>query len=90
MIYLSIEIFGLIAGAVTSMGFIPQLYRGYKSKKLDDVSFYMPLVLAIGMTMWFIYGLLLGAFAIIIANAFGIACCIILIIMKKYYTKKTI
>jgi uncharacterized protein with PQ loop repeat len=29
---------GLVAGAVTSMGFIPQLIRGYRTKELDDVS----------------------------------------------------
>ena len=34
----AVEILGLTAGAVTSMGFIPQLIRGYRTKKLDDVS----------------------------------------------------
>lgn len=82
----TLEIFGLVAGAVTSMGFIPQLARGYRTKKLEDVSFYMPAVLAVGMTMWFIYGFLIEALAVMIANAFGITCCIILIIMKKMYS----
>ena len=81
-----LEIFGLCAGAVTSMGFIPQLFRGYRTKKLDDVSYYMPAVLAIGMTMWLIYGVFQEAIAIIAANAFGITCCIILMIMKNKYS----
>ena len=34
----TLELFGLIAGAVTSMGFLPQLVRGYRTKKLEDVS----------------------------------------------------
>jgi len=38
-----IEIFGLMAGAVTSIGFIPQLIKGYKTKKLDDITYFMPL-----------------------------------------------
>ncbi len=82
----TLELFGLIAGAVTSIGFIPQLIRGYQTKKLEDVSYFMPIVLAIGMTMWFIYGFLLDAIAIMAANTFGAACCIILIIMKKKYS----
>lgn len=81
-----LEILGLIAGAVTSMGYLPQLYRGYKTKKLDDVSYYMPGILAIGMTLWMIYGIFLEAIAVIVANIFGVSCSIVLIIMKKIYS----
>lgn len=82
----TLELFGLIAGAVTSMGFIPQLVKGHRTKKLEDISYYMPAVLAFGMTMWLIYGLLIKAIAVMIANIFGVTCCIILIIMKKMYS----
>ena len=82
----TLELFGLIAGAITSMGFIPQLIRGYKTKKLEDISYFMPIVLAIGMTMWFVYGFLLDAIAVMIANLFGVTCCLILITMKKRYS----
>ena len=81
-----IEILGLIAGAVTSLGFLPQLIRGYKTKKLVDVSYYMPAILAIGMALWLIYGIVITAFAVIIANGFGIFCCLTLIFMKKKYS----
>ena len=81
----SLEILGLIAGAITSIGFLPQLIKGYKTKKLADISYFMPIVLAVGMTLWIFYGILLGAFAVIIANAFGVSCCIILILMKRLY-----
>ena len=85
---LSIEVLGLIAGAVTSMGFIPQLFKGYKTKKLDDVSSVMPLVLAFGMTLWFFYGYFLQALAIMVANGFSIGCCVVLLSMKKKYEIK--
>jgi MtN3 and saliva related transmembrane protein len=81
-----LEILGLIAGAVTSMGYLPQLYKGFKTKKLDDISYYMPTILAIGMFLWLIYGIILEALAVIIANAFGISCSIGLIIMKNKYS----
>jgi len=83
---LILEILGLVAGAVTSFGFIPQLYKGYKTKKLDDVSYYMPGILASGMSLWLLYGFLYMAPAIIIANFFGIFCCLILIFMKRIYS----
>ena len=77
---------GLIAGAVTSMGFIPQLIRGYRTKELDDVSYFMPSILAAGMSLWFLYGFFVQEFPIIVANAFGIGCCIVLLVMKKIYS----
>ena len=83
---INLEILGLIAGAVTSMGYLPQIYKGYKTKKLEDVSYYMPAILAIGMTLWLIYGLFINAFAVIIANIFGIASSIFLILMKRRYS----
>ena len=55
----SIEILGLFAGVITSIGFIPQLIKGYMTKKLEDVAYFMPIVLAIGMAIWFIYGFFL-------------------------------
>lgn len=82
----ALEVFGLFAGAITSMGFVPQLVRGYRTKKLEDVSYYMPIVLAVGMTLWFIYGLFQDALAVMIANIFGVGSCIFLIVMKKKYS----
>ena len=81
-----LELFGLAAGAITSASFIPQLYRGYKTKKLEDVSYFMFVILAIGMTMWLTYGVLKPSLAIMIANAFGIVCSMVVIIMKKMYS----
>lgn len=86
MDFTALTIFGLIAGAITSIGFIPQLIRGYRTKKLEDVSYYMPIVLAVGMTLWFTYGVFEEALAIMIANTFGVGCCLVLIIMKKMYS----
>ena len=82
----TLEILGLIAGAITSIGYLPQLYKGYKTKKLDDVSYYMPGILALGMILWLIYGLFLNAIAVIVANIFGVTFSILLIIMKKKYS----
>ena len=82
----TIEIIGLTAAVITSIGFLPQIIRGYKTKKLDDISYFMPIVLAIGMTMWLVYGILLEAVAVIAANIFSTSCSIALIIMKKMYS----
>ena len=81
-------ILGLLAGAITSMGFIPQLVRGFRTKKLDDVSYYMPLVLIIGMSLWLFYGMMRKDLSIIVANFIGVGCNITLLTMKKIYQEK--
>jgi MtN3 and saliva related transmembrane protein len=82
----SYTLLGLAAGAITSFGFIPQLIRGYKTKRLDDISYWMPLVLACGMFLWLTYGILRSDIAIIVANTFGVVCNLLLILMKKWYS----
>lgn len=79
-------VLGFTAGAVTSVGFIPQLIRGYRTKKLQDISYWMPLVLASGMLLWLIYGVFRSDIAIIVANSFGVSCNVLLIGMKKWYS----
>ena len=82
----TVELIGLTAALITSIGFLPQLIKGFKTKKLDDISYFMPVVLAIGMTLWLTYGILLNALAIIAANIFSICCCFALITLKKMYS----
>ena len=77
---------GIAAGAITSLGFIPQLIKAYKTKHLNDISYWMPLVLAVGMTLWLAYGILRNDIAIITANTFGVGCNILLMTMKKWYS----
>lgn len=78
---------GVAAGAVTSIGFIPQLLKGYRTKRLTDVSYGMPLFLAFGMSLWLSYGILRDDVTIILANAFGVTCTLLLIILKYRYDR---
>ncbi len=59
---------GLIAGAITSFGFVPQIWKGYKTKHLKDTSYMMNFLLMTGFTMWLIYGINAKDTAIIAAN----------------------
>ena len=79
------ELFGLVAGAITSFGFVPQIIQGYRTKHLKDLSYLMNGLLALGMGMWLIYGLARKDAAIIIANIAGITFNVMLILMKFYY-----
>ncbi|NQE46830.1 hypothetical protein C5S31_12495 [ANME-1 cluster archaeon GoMg2] len=81
-------IFGLIAGFICITSFIPQMLKGYRTKKLDDLSYLLMLFMGSGMFLWLIYGLHIGSIPLILTNIMGVCCNILLIIMKFSYSKR--
>jgi MtN3 and saliva related transmembrane protein len=75
-----------VAGALTSTGYIPQIIKGYRTRKLDDVSLIMPAVLGLGMFLWLIYGLVREDSAIIAANVVGASLTTLLVLMKIMFS----
>lgn len=74
-----------IAGALTSTGYLPQIIKGFRTKRLEDISLLMPAVLGIGMFLWLVYGLAREDPAIIVANLVGSSLTAILVLMKVQY-----
>ncbi|MGE4398746.1 MAG: SemiSWEET transporter [Campylobacterales bacterium] len=62
------EPIGFAAAFLTTAAFIPQALKVYKTRKTDDLSFGLFFMLFVGISLWFIYGLLIGAMPIIAAN----------------------
>jgi len=60
---------GLTAGFITTMGFVPQVIKGYRTGSMKDVSLTMPVLLMVGLSLWLLYGLVLQDLPIILWNA---------------------
>ena len=73
-----IELIGLVAGALTTSGYIPQIYAVIKQKSAKGLSGLFLLTMGIGISLWLIYGILKGSLALISANAFSLICILIL------------
>ena len=78
---------GVLAGLLTTVGFIPQIIKGYRTKRMEDVSLLMPLVLGAGMLLWLLYGVSLENLPIIIWNAIAFALNIAVVVLKLRYAK---
>lgn len=63
---------GLGAAICTTVSYIPQLYKCWSTGSAGDLSLYMFVVLAAGLIMWVIYGLLQGDWVIVIANGISV------------------
>ncbi len=84
------ELFGIIAGIITVSGYVPQIIKGYKTKHLTDLSYFLNILMGVGMVMWLVYGIHLKSIAIIFANILGVSLNLTLILMKYFYSRKNI
>ena len=66
-----ITIIGLLAAALTSLSYLPQVKKALPAGSTDDLSSRTLTVLAAGLALWIAYGILKGDFVIIVANAVG-------------------
>lgn len=76
---------GLAAGALTTAGYLPQIVKGYRTKRLEDVSYLLLVMLLVGMSLWLAYGLLNWSLPIIVANLVAVILVFALILMKRRY-----
>ncbi|MDD1744033.1 MAG: SemiSWEET transporter [Methanomassiliicoccales archaeon] len=78
---------GVLAGFLTTIGFVPQIIKGYRTRRMEDVSLLMPMVLGSGMLLWLLYGLSLGNLPIIIWNAIAFALNMGVVGLKLKYSR---
>ena len=81
------DLIGITAGTLVLSSFIPQLHKAYKTKRMLDVSIYLMALIASGMFLWIIYGIIRRDPVIIGTNAAGFILNIILMILKLKYDK---
>ena len=79
------DVLWTVAGILTTLSFVPQVVKIWKSKSAGDISFGMFLLFSAGILLWLIYGILIGAQPIIVANAVTLALALTIIVMKIRY-----
>ncbi len=64
----NIEIVGLIAGVLTTIAYLPQVRKTWKTKSVKELSLSMYIVMFVGVMLWLTYGILIDSISIILAN----------------------
>jgi len=64
----SVTVIGLIAATLTTIAFLPQVIKTWKSRSAKDLSLGTFSIFTCGVIMWLIYGLLILDLPIILAN----------------------
>ncbi|QFY44136.1 hypothetical protein F6R98_17095 [Candidatus Methylospira mobilis] len=76
------ELIGLVAGTLTTVSFVPQVLKTWKSRSAKDISLGMFLMFSLGVALWLIYGIGISSMPVILANAITLVLAIGIILMK--------
>ena len=81
----STEILGLVAGLFTTIAFVPQVIKTWKSKHANDISLAMFSIFSSGVALWIVYGVMIGSLPVILANVVTLALALTILALKLHF-----
>ena len=78
----STELIGYLAATLTTCSFVPQAWHTFRTRDVSGISLGMYSVFIAGVFSWLLYGLLIGSFPVVIANAITLILALFILIMK--------
>lgn len=83
-----IEAVGHFGAFLTSVTFIPQVYKVWKTRSVGDLSLTMMLIVLLSTVVWLTYAFALMLWPVIIANSIVCILSLLLIYFKIAFAKK--
>ena len=81
------DLFGFLAALLTTIAFLPQLYKTWQTKSADDVSLIMLILFITGLICWIVYGLKIHSIPILVANIITFIFNFSILVLKISYRK---
>ena len=78
---------GFLAGALTTIAFVPQALKIYTGKSGKDVSARMLLIFSAGLILWLVYGIMIESLPVILANVVTLILSGTIIALKIRYSR---
>jgi MtN3 and saliva related transmembrane protein len=79
------ELVGYCAASLTTVSFLPQAWLTFRTKDVRGISLGMYSVFTVGVALWLLYGVMMGAWPIVIANAVTLGLAAGILAMKLRY-----
>lgn len=80
-----IQLLGITAATITSVASLPQLFKTWKTKKADDLSYGLLAFLVSGIALWLVYGVLIRAVPVVLESAVSLASVGSIAVLKATY-----
>lgn len=62
------ELVGYPAAILTTVAFVPQAWKSWRTRDLSGISLPMYALFTLGVALWLAYGLVIGSAPVIVAN----------------------
>ena len=85
---ITLGIVGIAAGILILSGWVPQIIKGYRTKRLNDVSSYLMICIFAGAVLWLVYGIEIDDIYIIGVNVAAMFLTMTVLYMKLKYERK--
>jgi MtN3 and saliva related transmembrane protein len=79
------DFIGSTAAALTTLAFIPQAWKVWRTRHTADISMGMYVLFTIGVALWLVYGILIESWPIIMANSFTLVLAGAVLAMKNKF-----
>ena len=83
------DLIGSVAGTLTTVSFLPQVLKTYRSRSAKDISLVMFLLFSLGVFLWLLYGLSLQSMPIVVSNGITLVLSLSILVMKFWFGRKT-
>ena len=80
-----INTIGTIAALISTASFVPQVWHTFKTRDVSGISLGMYSLFTAGVALWLVYGVLMEAWPIIIANIITTSLALMILVMKLRY-----
>ena len=84
----TLGIVGIAAGILILSGWVPQIIKGYKTKRLNDVSSYLMICIFAGAVLWLVYGIEIVVVYVMGVNVAAMFLTMTVLGMKLKYERK--
>ena len=83
------QIIGFLAAIIGTSLMLPQVFKTFKTKRVDDVSLVMLVLYFLNCLLWLIYGFLISAMPVTLCNSVALVISVIQLTLKFRYNNGT-
>jgi MtN3 and saliva related transmembrane protein len=81
----AVELVGFVAATCTTVAFLPQVVKIWRTRKTEGISLSMYVIFCTGLALWLAYGLLISAWPVVASNVVTLLLAMFILGMKLRY-----
>jgi MtN3 and saliva related transmembrane protein len=82
------DLIGYLAASLTTLSFVPQAWHTFRTRDVRGISLGMYSVFTLGVALWLVYGLRVGAWPVVVANAVTLVLASAILVMKLVFERR--